>query len=536
MGRRRRRRGQRNGGHSQHGDGTGGDSTAGPDPDACSPSALKVPQELRFADTAELFLLEESGCDEYTFDNYWDDGTPRVCHRRSDPRPYVSGPIPRSQVIAHKRAVQLFAGLPVPVPPPRAVVFDGRRPNYEEYPEVYYENDFDDEDPIDVDLSNVNYEFYTHKPLAIWVDGEVTTEDELGLVTTWDRTYGLWQLRETWQQYYHVGDVPPMRVAEDPVGASTDRTPAAPATSRRRGYVIEWIVDSGAGLHIISMPNHRRGGFRSVPYRTPLCLEGVGGNQTCTMQSIATFDDWPAKLYCCIQKSGYNLLSVDLLGSELNIDFINMASKGLPPYLVFPNDTAIVTPCEGNVPIYRSNDDRYLPEPITLEFGWPVPVSLVPRLFWATGVARSVAPAAGAPQRQDGSSGQAGGDSAAGSAQGPEPADGVDGGDIAARPPEVGENGAEARDGGASAADPAEAPPDAAGGGSRRFSLPAHPRVKRLIYVRRLLRRNIYFVISRSTSIVTLVAGVRWRRNAISRAHLNVSPRSGARSLRRTTW
>ena len=69
------------GGHSQLGDGIGGASFAGPDPDEHSPSALKVFKEVRFADTAELFLLEESGYDEYTLDNYWEDCTPRVCHR-----------------------------------------------------------------------------------------------------------------------------------------------------------------------------------------------------------------------------------------------------------------------------------------------------------------------------------------------------------------------------------------------------------------------------------------------------------------------
>ena len=78
-----------------------------------------------------------------------------------------------------------------------------------------------------------------------------------------------------------------------------------------------------------------------------------------------------------------------------------------------PNDTAVILTVEGGVPIYRSNCDLYLPEPITLKYGLPIPVSLVPRLLWFTGVALHGEQAEHAQQRHELAGVMVGGASAA---------------------------------------------------------------------------------------------------------------------------
>ena len=77
------------------------------------------------------------------------------------------------------------------------------------YSEDEHDEVFDELEMIDIDLSDKKYNFYTHKPLAVWRDDEATTIDSVGKETvTWSRVDGLLGLDSTWAQYYHVGDVP----------------------------------------------------------------------------------------------------------------------------------------------------------------------------------------------------------------------------------------------------------------------------------------------------------------------------------------
>ena len=315
---------------------------------------LHIPKpikEVKFSDKVVFVYIVDTGVDEYTFDNVWEDGTPRVRQRKPSVKPRVQRFTPSSEVLAHQWAVQLFGGMTFSLPPPRKLTFYGRQPIFEDYSEDEHDEVFDELEMIDIDLSDKKYSFYTHKPLAAWRNDEVTTIDGVGKETvTWSRVDGLLGLDPVWAQYYHVGDVPLRGATGDAVDASVDCALAAPIRLRPK-FVTKWIVDTGASMHLMELSDYRKGGFGRESLATPVWVTGVGGQKRCDFKALVYLEGFPATIRPVVGCTPFNLMSVDQLGRENGVDFINMASKGLPPYLVFPDDSAVICSVEDGVPI-----------------------------------------------------------------------------------------------------------------------------------------------------------------------------------------
>ena len=112
------------------------------------PKPLK---EVKFSDKVVFVYIVDTGVDEYTFDNVWEDGTPRVRQRKPSVKPKVQRFTPGSEVLAHQWAVQLFGGMTFSLPPPRKMTFYGRQPISEGYSEDEHDEVFDELEMIDID-------------------------------------------------------------------------------------------------------------------------------------------------------------------------------------------------------------------------------------------------------------------------------------------------------------------------------------------------------------------------------------------------
>ena len=369
-----------------------------------------VVKSVSFSELVEVYEIEDSEVDEFTFDNKWHDGTPKVCARRTTIHPHPARHMPSCVVWAHHMATLLFGGDPFDLPPARRILFEGRRVFFEDYPEE--EDDvFETSDPIDIDLFDKYYEFYTHKPLVYWTEVDATTINAVGDgVVSWPRGSAATHLCASWRQYCHIGKAPIWDVVvgasadgcpsvagqgvrtaadtpvEDIVGASADLAFIG-AAARHGSHQVEWLVDTGASLHLITYTDATKSKFRRHKLDVPTSVIGVGTMDNLEDVAAVKLPGLQAEMDMVIWKNSMNLLSVSKLAAEHGIDFVWLQSKGLPPYLVMPNDTAVILTVEGGVPIYRSNSDLYLPEPITTKYGLPIPVSLVPRLLWFSGAA-----------------------------------------------------------------------------------------------------------------------------------------------------
>ena len=126
-------------------------------------------RQVHFSDMVETYEFEDDGLEPYELGNTWLDGSPRVRYRRPTKQPNFPCSIAESVVRAHYDAALLFAGQPFALPHPRALLFNGRVPYYEAYDDAD-DDVFSTVDPIGVDLSEANYSYYTHKPMAFWTD------------------------------------------------------------------------------------------------------------------------------------------------------------------------------------------------------------------------------------------------------------------------------------------------------------------------------------------------------------------------------
>ena len=178
---------------------------------------------LRFAEFSEWYDIVDDGMDEFTFDNTWPDGTPCVGitgrpRKPVEPRSTESSII--SAIKAHYRAVRWMSGDVLPLNgykmfTPRRIIYNGRRPQYEEYDD----NDEDVEfhlDPLQ-ELSDPKCEHYTERCLAHWTENEVyfvdDTFDDLTVLCV-PIIDGLAVLGgDRWHGYHHVGVVPARPVA-----------------------------------------------------------------------------------------------------------------------------------------------------------------------------------------------------------------------------------------------------------------------------------------------------------------------------------
>ena len=124
---------------------SGGDVTAGGATEPGKEVEEAVTKELRFSNVHEIYEVVESGFDDYTFDNAWEDGTPKVStttrrhHRQQNT-------IKRCSLVtaieAHYRAMAFaFGTMPSNLPVAHRVEHQGRIP-------VQY---LDDEDDVEAD-------------------------------------------------------------------------------------------------------------------------------------------------------------------------------------------------------------------------------------------------------------------------------------------------------------------------------------------------------------------------------------------------
>ena len=313
----------------------GGSRTAirvtGPVPVPCAPWRTPV----HFADMAEFYEFEDDGLEPYELGNTWLDGTPRVRYRRGVHQPHVPGSIARSVVRAHYDAALLFAGQPFGLPHPRAILFNGRVPYYEAYDEAD-DDVFGTVDPIEIDLSEANYNSYTHKPLAFWTDVDVTMIDfETMEVITLPFEEGFARLHDNWHWYWHLDGDGRRLFKDDFVGASTDEK--SKNKMRKVGDIadgilaaacshepIEWIVDTGAAIHCVTYNDRHRGRFKQTRLDSLFTCSGVGQNVCMDWKAEVSLPDLGVTINPFVlpaRMGDTNLLSVSLLAEE-SIDLI----------------------------------------------------------------------------------------------------------------------------------------------------------------------------------------------------------------------
>ena len=88
--------------------------------------------------------------------------------------------------------------------------------------------------------------------------------------------------------YTHVGDVPDWLAARTPAsGRASGPTIAVGQPSP----VIEWIVDTGAALHVISKDAASRTRFKRVLMRQYGWVTGVGGSGQFELDAVVNFDE-----------------------------------------------------------------------------------------------------------------------------------------------------------------------------------------------------------------------------------------------------
>ena len=148
------------------------------------PKSIK---KVDFAAQPHLILVFESGSDEFTFDNRWPDGSPKVsCHKeklfipRRRRRSNWCSPI-EDEVIAHARALDLLRGQELPLPAARLLFHDGRQPRFE--PSSGWLN-YHDDNPEDTyyelaesELVEESLPNYAAKELVIWKENFVCRRD-----------------------------------------------------------------------------------------------------------------------------------------------------------------------------------------------------------------------------------------------------------------------------------------------------------------------------------------------------------------------
>ena len=117
------------------------------------------------------------------------------------------------------------------------------------YTADHSDDDDDVEFELDRDVLDKPFKNYALKSLAIW-DMEsvyyVDNDSDHNAFMVWEpRIDGIQSLATKWQHYYHVGDVPP----EPRGGAGSTQVKVGRAHKGQNG---EWIMDSGAGVHMIN--------------------------------------------------------------------------------------------------------------------------------------------------------------------------------------------------------------------------------------------------------------------------------------------
>ena len=290
----------------------------------------KPVKQVTFATTAEQFSIEDDGNDDYTFDNVDESGRPRVC----TPSKQRLGPPPRrtsstvATIWAHHRAILwVTGGLIHDLPEARIIGHSGRQAQFAVDPD----DNLDVEFVLEQDELAQNFPNYSFKELAIW-DAESVCyldDDSDGVfhIVCDSPEEGLQNLSTRWHTYYHCGEVPSKPV----VGASTNHGLAGAAA---RGKIIEWIVDSGAGMELANKHVARDVGAPIRPDTNVVI--GVGGPET--TDGIAAFNcrELGVILEPVLNETPFNLISMNTLCKQHKMCFIWLGDLDFPPYILLP--------------------------------------------------------------------------------------------------------------------------------------------------------------------------------------------------------
>ena len=407
---------------------------------------LSKPQVLRFDDFIEYYWCVDDGNDEYTFDNCWRDGTPKVDHRFNTRRPHVGKKcIATAEILAYRRAQCWCTGSLVDLPAPRIVDYAGRIAQY-------VENDFDEAADGDIEFEvefnhadMAKYINYSHKPMAYWGKGKVFWEEfnidmQKYVTVEGSRKDAMACLGKDWSNYVHRGKIPTRPKVVDGVAsnaadlpkvevgpsidggtsAATEATGGAappvrgqripilmpvwaddvisgkwpPTTSstcgiapgskanKRPKAMIEWFIDSGAAYSLVNTPDFHRIGVGRAPV-DPLNIIGVGdGLKPTNTAATLEVDELGVELRPYIVECNFNLLSLGALVKDHKFNFVWLGSEGLDPYLIRPDGKLVALTVEDNIPRFKPG------EPVHLPFhpsGWvKIPVPSQCRAFPAT--------------------------------------------------------------------------------------------------------------------------------------------------------
>ena len=346
------------------------------------PHANLSKRSVRFNNKVVKHRIYESGHDNFTFNNVNRDGTPRVSQtqcKRNTNLPSVRKRVPEDTIWAHNRAVLLaLEGKLINMPAARPISFKGRRPYFGR---PYLDNlDLDDEYHVDENPNTADYVNVSYRPMAFW-DGQSVYYKKF------DLSSGKWVVRMTdvqiaqrwsrkrWHSFCHAGLVlPATTFGVNARGEAVNMAKHRP--------IIEWIVDSGAGVHLINTSTRRGSRFPIRPCQE-FEIQGVGGCKICNKEAVIELDTMGIQIEAGITDSPYNLLSVELLRRS-GVSFISSGCPSLPPFLLLPDGLhAIVLELQGDVPIWKQNDCTFLPEPVVLHDGLRVPASFAAKFAFA---------------------------------------------------------------------------------------------------------------------------------------------------------
>ena len=267
---------------------------------------------LRFHDKVEWIEIEESGHDHFNFDG------PLPVHQPSKVGKHVGQcdewngypDSPKDLVWAHIRALMLITGDLPPCPiRPRLLYHNGRMPCYEDENECY-----NWDEPYYVQIDNEQkFSHYTCNHLVNWVGNNAyylpygADKCKKSIVKK-SRKKAMKVLEETWDVYHHVGDVP----GEVNKGACPNVTRTA---GIRRKHEVEWVVDSGASITIVSPGDCKMKGIKTRRLCEPYPIQGVGGRMDCQHGAQMTLTELGVTTDAYVADTPFNLLSMNDLCS-----------------------------------------------------------------------------------------------------------------------------------------------------------------------------------------------------------------------------
>ena len=260
-------------------------------------------KQVRFAAMADWYEIQDDGFDDFTFDNFNADGTPRVSQhngRRIGPPARKLSSTAATLWAQYKALLWITGGVDLNLPDARIIGHSGRQ--------FQIEIDPDDEGDVpfwlDQDVLNKPFNNYTFRRLAIWEAETVcyldSDADCIMHLVCQPHDEGLDVLASRWHEFCHTGLVPPEPVAGDV-------TSMARAGTAKFQPGLEWTVDSGAGLYManisecksLDMPLH------PVP---PFLVSGVGGEQIIEEKATISLQEFGISIHAAALDSPFNLI------------------------------------------------------------------------------------------------------------------------------------------------------------------------------------------------------------------------------------